>query len=54
MVFDIENLNWKSHLGAFWQSRKAIVKVSGDTNLLNEWVSEGVAFDPHDFTARLG
>ena len=31
-----------------------LVKVSGDTDLLSEWVAEGVAFDPQDFTARSG
>ena len=37
-----------------WDEAAKLVKVSRDTDLLNEWVAEGVTFDPHDFTARLG
>ena len=56
MIFDIENLLWKSDFGTFWKGCKAKQKDPYNQSrwlslldLLNEWVAEGVAFDPHDF-----
>jgi hypothetical protein len=56
MIFDVKH-HFETPLLALFEKIAKLGKVPGDTYnqgrwLLNEWVAEGVASDPHDFTKQ--